>query len=378
MHRYDVSPRPPRRSFGLWLVVALVTLLAVGWTGFWFYSANKAARILTGWLDREAQLGRVYQCGSRDIGGFPFRFEVRCKDISAALTDGSRVVSASLPDAVVVAQVWEPTFLIGEFSAPFVMNDGTLGSVTANWSLAHASIRGTPRSPQQISVAVNDLTLDRAGTDGQTERLASGHHVEFHSRIVDGSLREQPVLDFAARLVGVSAPGFHPLVRDAFDAEIDTRLRGLKDVAAKPWAARFREIQQANGRIEVKSARVRQGDWLATASGDLGLTPRGALNGELRVTVAGLDKLLNALGVQYLAQPSGSKINSALDALDKLAPGLGGMLREKAGAGVAAGLSALGDKTELEGRQAVTLPLRFDDGRAYLGPIALGETQALF
>jgi hypothetical protein len=228
-------------------------------------------------------------------------------------------------------------------------------------------------------VAVDDLAIDR-GIEGQVERLVSGQHVEFHSRLAEGLLRDRPVLDFAARFVAVSAPGFHPLAREAFDADIDTTLRGLKDIAAKPWAARFREIQQANGRIEVRSARVKQGEWLASANGNLGLTARGGLDGELQVTISGLDKFLNAFGVHYLAQPTGTgaKINSALDALDKLAPGLGGALREKAGASVAAGLSSLGEKTDLEGHPAVRLPLRFDDGKAYLGPIALGETQPLF
>jgi hypothetical protein len=42
------------------------------------------------------------------------------------------------------------------------------------------------------------------------------------------------------------------------------------------------------------------------------------------------------------------------------------------------GINMLGQQTSLEGRPAVTLPLRFKEGVAYLGPIPLGPTPALF
>jgi hypothetical protein len=38
----------------------------------------------------------------------------------------------------------------------------------------------------------------------------------------------------------------------------------------------------------------------------------------------------------------------------------------------------LGKPATLEGRNAITLPLRLKDGTAYLGPIPLGPTPALF
>jgi hypothetical protein len=154
----------------------------------------------------------------------------------------------------------------------------------------------------------------------------------------------------------------------------------MKDLAPKTWPERFREIQEANGKIEVKTARIAQSDWLATGSGALGLTPNGRLDGEIRVTVAGLDKLLAQIGVDYMSRPgTGSdKLNSAFSALDRIAPGLGGLARDRAAPALAAGAAMLGQATELEGRKAVSLPLRFDDGKVYLGPLKVGETPALF
>jgi hypothetical protein len=59
-------------------------------------------------------------------------------------------------------------------------------------------------------------------------------------------------------------------------------------------------------------------------------------------------------------------------------PGLGGVVRNNSGAIAAVGVGALGQPAQLDGKPAVTLPLRFTDGTAFLGPIPLGPTPRLF
>jgi hypothetical protein len=87
-------------------------------------------------------------------------------------------------------------------------------------------------------------------------------------------------------------------------------------------------------------------------------------------------------------------INRYAPALDRLLPGLGGVLRSRdnAGGGSSGGASGssrsdlgavaaavLGGKpSELEGQRAVTLTLHFDDGVAFLGPIKLGQVPPLY
>ena len=59
-------------------------------------------------------------------------------------------------------------------------------------------------------------------------------------------------------------------------------------------------------------------------------------------------------------------------------PGLGNVARQQVGANISAGINLLGEQTTLEGKRAVTLPLRFSDGAVFLGPIPIGKTPALF
>jgi hypothetical protein len=251
--------------------------------------------------------------------------------------------------------------------------------MSADWTLMQTSVRGRPRAPERVSIALDNPALQRF-TSGAPERIVAAKHAEIHARMTSGSLQDRPVIDIAFRTTALSAPFLHPLITPVTDADVDLTLRGMKDLSPKPWPDRFRDIQETDGKIEVKTARIAQSDWLAVGSGALGLTTNGRLDGEIRVTIAGLDKLLQQIGVDYLSRPgAGSdKLNSAFNALDKIAPGLGSLARERAGPAIAAGAAMLGEATELEGRKAVALPLRFDDGKVYLGPIKVAETEPLF
>ena len=97
----------------------------------------------------------------------------------------------------------------------------------------------------------------------------------------------------------------------------------------------------------------------------------------MRVTVAGLEPFLAAIGAQQMVQTSPT-MDKLAGALDRLAPGLGNVARQQAGANIRLGINMIGEQTTLEGKRAVTLPLRFDDGAVLLGPIRIGTTPALF
>lgn len=380
-YRMDYPAEAPRRSWPLLVPFLILVILAGGWCAFWFYAAARAQDIIVDWRQREAKSGRVYGCAQENIGGFPFRIEVRCTDPRAEFRTTQPPVALRAADLLVALQIYQPNLLIAEFDGPLAISDpGQAARYTANWSLGRASIRGTPRNPERVSITFDNPVLDRNDA-AAPERAFTAKHAELHGRLVGGSVRDKPVIDIALSLAAAVAPALHPLAAQPFDADLDTQLVGLRNFDPKPWSQRFREIQQANGRIEVRAARVRQGDTLAVAAGTLTLNATGQLNGELQVTVAGLDKLLPALGADQLVRPesaAGQKLDSALNSLDRVIPGLGGLARQKAGIGVAVGAALLGQPAELEGRKAVRLPLRFADGEMSLGPIKLGKVGPLF
>jgi len=225
--------------------------------------------------------------------------------------------------------------------------------MTANWSLAQVSLRGTPRNPQRVSFTAEKFTLDQAGSD-KPDRLFTAEKGQLHGRLASGTVRDNPVIDVAATLKAATAHAWHPLAAQPFDFDGDTRLVGLRNFQPKSWSQRFKEIQQSNGRIEVRNARLKQGDMLAVATGNLKLTKLGYLDGELTVTASGIEKLLPKLGVEALARQGGNRsqrLGAALSLLDQMAPGA-----------ISGAVSLLGEQVELEGRRATKMPLRFKDG----------------
>ena len=157
-------------------------------------------------------------------------------------------------------------------------------------------------------------------------------------------------------------------------------LRGLKDFGPKPWPDRFREIQAAGGRIEITNARVKQGETIAAANGALGLSPRGRLDGQLRLTVANLADLLPALGLDGRSPQAANKpLDNAARPARPHRAGAGQYRAAERGAGAGRRRSNfIGQPAEIEGKRAITLPLRFNDGAVTLGPIPLGQTAPLF
>lgn len=371
------DPVPVRRSpvRRVFLPLFGALLLVAAWTGAWFYAAARADAAMAGWRQREAAEGRVYDCGTQTIGGFPFRFEVRCTNPSAEFRSNRPPLALRAKDVRVAAQIYQPTLLIAEFGGPVTIAElGQPTAWSADWTLGQASVRGTPAAPERASFVFDDANVVRMGGSGKS--VFKAKRIELHGRIAEGSVTENPVIEIVLRLAAAAAPDLHPLAGQPLDADVAATLRGLHDFAPKPWSERLRELQARGGRIEISQARVQQGDVIAVTEGALALTAAGRLDGQLQITVVGLEKVLKALGIDRVV--SQGEVGSALNALDRIMPGLGQFARQNAAPGIVAGLGAMGQTTLLEGKPAVTLPLRFADGTVLLGPVVVGQTPPLF
>jgi Uncharacterized protein conserved in bacteria (DUF2125) len=245
--------------------------------------------------------------------------------------------------------------------------------------------------PQRASIVFDDPVIDRVAGSSQVP-LAGAKHVELHGRIAEGSPSDSPVLETALQISAGSIKGSHPLLAEAFDADVRAMVHGLRDLSPKPWPERFREIQATGGHVEIVQSRIQQGDLVAVATGTLGLSPSGCLDGELQMTVAGLEKVVPALGIDKMLEQGVPQstldrvapgvrtqdINNLMGALDRAIPGLGKVVKQNANVGVAAGLGALGKDAVLEGRKARSFPLRFSDGAVFLGPLKVAQIPPLF
>jgi hypothetical protein len=351
----------PRRRWPVWIPLAgAAIVLAALWSGLWYVSASVADRALSGWVAREAAAGRVYSCGSETIGGFPFNITARCADVAAEITNSQPHYSVGAKSLDFVAEIYRPTRLVGEITGPLTIAvTGQPPNLAADWSRARVVVSGVPPQPDTFSIAFDDPHLDRTSDAGP---LFDARRAELHSRIIEGSPRDHPVVDITLHLAGASAPRAHPLLAQATDGDLDAIVRGMSDLAPKPLAERV---------------RVTQPNAVVVGSGTLGLNPEGKLNGVIRVAIAGIEQIVPQLGIDRMIGQGLDQLSGGSGTLERLVPGLGDTIRETANATVIENLKKMGEPTTIDGRRAIVLPLRFVNGAVYLGMLRIGETPAL-
>ena len=370
------SARRRTRRYIVTLVLAVA--LIGGWSGFWYYAAGKAEVAIDGWRAREAKAGRVYSCGSQSIGGYPFRIEVNCHKAAALLRSSQPPVEIKAGGMLIAAQIYQPNLLITEFHGPaHRCRSGEVAVLVVNWKLAQSSVRGTPAAPERVSIALDKPVVERIGGGGRHVVLRA-RHAEIHGRIVAGSVAAKPVIETVLRLTAASAPELHPAAVAPFDADITAVLYGLHDFSPKPWPVRFREMQAAGGRIDITQARAAAGrNHRGRRRQPVAQRQRPAAGPVARDRRR--DRAVSrVVGAQQTVQAS-PDMDKVAGALDRLLPGLGDAARQQAtSTNLSLGINLLGEQTTLEGKRAVTLPLRFDDGAILLGPIRIGTAPALF
>jgi hypothetical protein len=226
----QTSPLVPRRRlWPVFVMPVLVLVLAAAWSGFWFYAASHVDEKFDEWRTREAKSGRVYECASRSVAGFPFRMEVRCESPVVTLTSQTAdqtQLTARLKDILVIAQVYDPTKIIAEFTGPAtVSGQGEAPAFVASWTTGRASASGLP-TPQRVSLVFDDPAADRLTGTAQSPLLRA-KHLELHTRLLEGCryphaparperLRAKAMAPALSRNSGGRWPSrFHPVARPA-------------------------------------------------------------------------------------------------------------------------------------------------------------------
>jgi hypothetical protein len=378
------SAVPRRRRWLLFMPFALVVVLAAGWSVVWFYAAARAEPELAAWREAERRAGRTQDCASQSIGGYPFRIEVRCGGAGLELK-GTPTLQLKLPFAAVAVQVYDPKLLIAEFTGPLEVSEPERARVAlVDWNLGQASVRGLPSAMERASLVLVGPSI-RVPSLAGNDAVFSARRLELHGRQAPGSPTDNPTVEAALRLDAAvadklenlfdtaTADKVRVLAANPTDADVAATLRGVDDIRPKPWPAWFKEWQARGGQLEIDKARLAQQDVIAAGSGVLQLTPHGGLEGNLQVTVVGIEKILKMFDIDRIM--SEGQIGATFNALDRLVPGLGGIARQSAAPSL---IAALGQRTTLEGKPAVAFPIRFVDGTVFLGPFQVGAVSPLF
>lgn len=273
----------------------IVLLVVLAWTGGWFFIAGQIRQQVEMLALADGQTTPQLQCGTLDVGGFPFRFDIDCS--AASLVSGDLLVE--IPGIRASAMVYRPNHILASAVGPAEISDAFSGlRQDIGWNTLEASLRLENWRIARLSLLADDL----AWTDrlfGET-LIASAPQVELH--LLDIAEQHAPETGRAAlagylRAQDVAAPGID---LSPTNAEIELEMTALPDDIRNWGMVPFLpDWQQAGGKLRIVGIRANDGSADLNATGELSLDAQGYPNGTIAVDSLGVAERIGP----YLEEP---------------------------------------------------------------------------
>lgn len=288
----EEKKRPSR--LGLYLPFGALCLLVAGWCAFWFFTAEAANRVIDGALIRESSRGRDWTCPNRQLGGFPFRIEIRCDAPRVALKRGDgRVEQASLGAISLHARILSPRHFIALATPPFRLREDTPEPLIVGWDSARMSFEAGQASLTEASVEVTNPILSTGAPD-KLEQRAKAKSFTLHIRQSAGDIAGTDmitrIVDFSAPALDLVSAGTEPM-----QVEFQTSAPGLTLAADTDIRTRLETWRLAQGKARILVAKVTKGAFALDLTGELGLDGMKRLEGNLQGRARGFDAIMGRL-----------------------------------------------------------------------------------
>jgi hypothetical protein len=199
---------PVRRHSRLWLYApfVLLALLAAGWSAIWGFARSKVDQELDAGIAREARAGRNWTCRERNVGGYPFRIEVRCASLALTSSRWGDEVKVDAGPAVAVAQVWTPGHIILQMTGPMLANLPQGRKAALDWKELGASLHLSGLAFERFSLVLGEpvLTVTEPGEAAAETWRASA--AEAHLRPNPQRFASEGTVDLAVNAKGGVLP----------------------------------------------------------------------------------------------------------------------------------------------------------------------------
>lgn len=326
-------------------LLAIVTVLALLWGGYWVVGSRALERSATGWFAGQAAAGQDASYGTLTVRGFPSRFDLTVEQPRFA--NSTTGFGWSAPFAQVFSLSYKPWHVI--FALP---NDQTFETPIEQVTLVSTKLQGSVVAEPTPSLALDRITLVGEGLKARSSlgwqlgaeslRLAtrqSGARDNAHQIGLDiTAFAPDPAL--IAALAGQSAL---PATFDTFHIEAELGLDG-------PLDRSFAQTRPSVTSLSLTATSLRWGNLHLTGTGGVTADANGYAEGEIALT---LENWREALPIA---------IATGLIAVDVLPTWENALeiLAAQSGA-----------------PNTLSLPLSFRNGRMSLGPLPLGPAPRL-
>lgn len=342
------------RRVALYLLLPLLPL-ALLWSGFWWWSADRLEGELQAWQRLQAEQGRQVSFGDVAIDGYPTHLRLRLA--SPRVSDASGWLWTG-PQVTGQASVWRPQRITLSFPGTQRLEPPP-GSPLAPLELAAARAEGLVLLASDGRVEAGRLRLDRVALAGYVDGGTSAEALELAWGLepIAGSMVEaaEPAgdpLPFLFRVEGLSMPSAvePPLGRSLERLVAAGRIEGRPP--AGPPAESLPVWAAAGGLLDLQSLELVWGPLRLEGTGSLTLDPQHRPLGAGNARILGFERAIQAFTD-------------------------GGVVEEQIGRMVGLALLALSSEDE-SGRRMIEVPLTAQDGVLLVGPLPLLPLDPLF
>jgi hypothetical protein len=324
------------------LIIGLIVLLCVAIGEFWLYSANR----LAGYMHERALGGMSLAdlCHSSDIGGFPFRLKLDCKEFAAPVRMGGGVVLFGAEEAHGVASLLSPNHIVLTLSSPVVMQ------TSAGAPVAKLRHDGMTLDIAWSLGGLSSAQLDMKALDWRPETPRAG--LAFHLQSLTARAEPQAGQDAGSIRYELTGDGLTMPALQTWLQQNDPALFTLAGTLtpapapAQDWRAAAEDWRQKSGAVTIDRFQWRSGDVNLTIDGALALDEAHRPAGKLNVRAEGAGPLMARLGLPVGAAQAGAVLGALF--------------------GKPPAPNAKAD--------ALSLPLTLAGGQIYLGPVRLPPT----
>ncbi|UJW84034.1 DUF2125 domain-containing protein [Devosia sp. SL43] len=274
---------------------SVVVVVIVLWSAAWLALSGVVKQNIDALALADGVSAPRITCGTLDIGGFPFRFDVECTTAQIATGD----IAIDVPDIRASIRVYAPTHLLASATGPVQLTDTFTGSRNAvDWSALDASIRLDNWRIARASVSGKDVVWSDALmgeviiaeaplAEVHLFDIPEQHDADRHLAALSGYVRAEDIVYPAITLSDTNA-------------EIQLELTGLPDDVRNWGDPNLLPAMAANGgTLNIVAIRGTDAASTLDASGALKLDPQGQIDGQITIASSGVAERIGPL----LAEP---------------------------------------------------------------------------
>ncbi len=290
-----------KKRFGLYTPFIILGGIAAIWGGIWYYAASKTKAVIADSIMNEATHGRDWTCPNRRVSGFPFRIEVTCDAPTFTSKLEGKAGSGNLGGLSVQARITDPTRAIATLKSPLKFEaQGTI--INLNWADAKTSLSGSNNSLNDFSLDMSQVSI--AIKTPQGENIIAGAN-RININLAQDALDTPLSAPFKllTKLEGVTFAPLDSLAGNAQPLNFEAQLRATH-VPLKPnldWRIMLDAWRDAGGTLSIALLDINKGIIHLDAKGNLALDEVRKITGKLSANFKGLNKLLENMNLNSLS-----------------------------------------------------------------------------